>query len=129
MHTGPSVDRCLNRLAARDRKPSIHNRLPLERSVAQWTLMAALHARLEVRITPDDIGARITVRARHHGPDASAVDVVGVLRDWRDGQLQITRRNGSTTIVTEEDLLAARVVPQPPPPRRARTTPQHDDHL
>jgi hypothetical protein len=88
--------------------------------------MAALHARLEVRITPDDVGARITVRARNHGPGASAVDVVGVLREWRDRQLHITRRNGSTTMVAQDDLLAARVVP-PPPPRRTRTHPTRHD--
>lgn len=83
--------------------------------------MAALYARLAVRITPDDVGARVTVRARNHGPGASAVDAVGVLDDWRDGHLHITRRDGSTTIVAEGDLLAARVVPEAPPPRTGVT--------
>lgn len=86
--------------------------------------MAALHARLEVRITPDDVGARVTVRARHRGPEAAAVDAVGVLSEWRDGHLWIIRRDGSTTVVAERDLLAARVVPPSPPPRSPDTTPK-----
>ena len=86
--------------------------------------MAALHARLEVRITPGDVGSRVTVRARHRGPGASAVDVVGLLREWRDGRLHITRRDGSTTTVAEADLLAARVVPAQPP-RTTRVDPTH----
>ncbi|MBW3604232.1 MAG: hypothetical protein KY460_04815 [Actinobacteria bacterium] len=83
--------------------------------------MAAFRARLAVRITPDDVGRRVTVRSRHHGPGAAAVDAVGLLRGWREGELHIERRDGSITTVSERDLLAAKVVPTPPPPRR-RTT-------
>lgn len=79
--------------------------------------MAALRAKLVVRITPDDVGRRVSVRARHHGPEASTVDVVGVLERWDGGTLTLARRDGTTTQVTETDLLAGRVVP-PPPARR-----------
>lgn len=76
--------------------------------------MAALRAKLVVRITPDDVGRRVSVRARHHGAEASTVDVVGVLEHWQDGGLTLTRRNGSTVRVAEADLLAGRVVPPAP---------------
>jgi hypothetical protein len=78
-----------------------------------------MRARLAITITPDDIGQRVTVRARHHGPDARAVDVVGVLVAWSDGQLTVIRRNGEQRHVAERDLLAAKVVPDVPP-RRTR---------
>jgi hypothetical protein len=79
--------------------------------------MAAMRARLTVRITPADVGARVSVRALHDGPEAGMVDVVGVLRDWSDQALTIERRDGSTTTVAVAAIVAGRVVP-PPPPRR-----------
>jgi hypothetical protein len=78
-----------------------------------------MRARLSVTITPDDIGSRVTVRARHHGPEASVYDVVGVLAAWSDGQLTIVRRNGEQRQVPQRDLLAGKVVP-PAPPRKGR---------
>ena len=69
-----------------------------------------MRARLVVTITPDDIGRRVTVRARHHGPGASAVDVVGTLDAWRDGLLTITRRDGQQRTVAERDLLAGKAI-------------------
>lgn len=79
-----------------------------------------MRARLTVSISPKDIGRRVTVRARHHGPEASVVDVVGILAEWRDGQLTVIRRDGQQRVVAETDLVAARVVPAPStrPPRR-----------
>lgn len=76
-----------------------------------------MRARLTVRISPDDVGTRVSVRARHRGPEASMVDVVGVLRAWDDEALTIERRDGSTATVAVADLVAGRVVP--PAPARA----------
>lgn len=70
-----------------------------------------MRARLSVTITPGDVGKRVTIRARHHGPEARAVDVVGVLDAWADGRLTVTRRDGRQQAVAEADLLAARVIP------------------
>ena len=75
-----------------------------------------MRARLSVTISPADVGKRVTVRMRHHGPEARAADVVGMLEAWQDGRLTITRRDGERRVVAEADLLAARVV-QPPRPR------------
>lgn len=81
-----------------------------------------MRARLAVRISPEDVGSRVTVRARHHGPEAAAADVVGVLRGWEDGVLTIERRDGTTRTVAQDDLLAGRVVPAAPGRRWAATT-------
>jgi hypothetical protein len=83
--------------------------------------MAGMRARLAVRITPADVGRRVTVRARHHGPGASVADVVGTLRAWDDGVLTIARRDGSTATVRQDDLVAGRVVGATPSRRRGRT--------
>lgn len=80
-----------------------------------------MRARLTVRITPDDVGRRVTVRAVWHGPEAASHDVVGVLESWRDGQLHITTRDGERRTVAEADLLAARTVPNDAPQPRRRS--------
>lgn len=71
-----------------------------------------MRARLAVRISPDDVGARVTVRARHHGTEAAVADTVGTLRSWTDGVLTIERRDGTLRTVAQVDLVAGRVVPQ-----------------
>ena len=76
-----------------------------------------MRARLAVRISPADVGRRVSVRARYRGPDASAVDVVGHLVWWRDGVLIITRSNGEQRTVNERDLLAGKVITAGQPPK------------
>jgi hypothetical protein len=88
--------------------------------------MASMRARLAVRISPADVGARITVRTRHHGPEAAVTDVVGVLRAWDDGVLTIERRDGTMRSVAQGDLVAGRVVPAAPD-RRRHTPPDPPD--
>lgn len=77
-----------------------------------------------VRITPDDVGERVSVRVRR--PDAaptepSTTDVLGHIRSWTDGLIAIERKDGTVVEVAADDLLAARVVPPAPVrhPRRA----------
>ena len=83
-----------------------------------------MRSRYVVRITPDDVGSRVTVRHRRpvpgDGPTTS--DVVGQLQAWADGLLRIERRDGTVVRVSEDDLLAAKVIPPRPvrverPPR------------
>lgn len=88
--------------------------------------MASLRARLAVRITPADIGARVTVRARHHGPEAAVADHVGVLRSWDDGVLTIERRDGSFRTVAQDELVAGRVVASAPARRPAAPSDPQD---
>ncbi|MBA2575570.1 MAG: hypothetical protein H0V05_02845 [Euzebyaceae bacterium] len=72
-----------------------------------------MRSRYVVRISPNDVGRRVTVRARLRGAEGepAATDTVGVLRSWADGLLEIERRDGAVTTVAEADLLAARVIP------------------
>ncbi|WP_370325588.1 hypothetical protein [Euzebya sp.] len=76
-----------------------------------------------VRITPDDVGQRVTIRARRgeaaDGPRFD--DTIGHLEAWAHGTLRIRRRDGSLTEVPEAALVAGKVVPPAPAPRRRRT--------
>lgn len=74
--------------------------------------MSPFHAaRLIVRITPRDVGRRVTVRRRV--PEGFR-DAVGVLESWRDGVLTVRRRDGSLVEIDEATVVAAKVVPDPP---------------
>jgi hypothetical protein len=73
--------------------------------------------RYVIRVTPADIGARVSVRSRipPTSSGATTTDTLGHLRSWRDGELVIERRDGSLARVAEADLVAGRVVPPTPP--------------
>ena len=66
----------------------------------------------KIRITPADVGVRVSVRARTHA-DPPMTDAVGWLRSWTEGILAIERRDGSTALVAEADLIAGKVLPPP----------------
>lgn len=76
--------------------------------------------RLEVHITPSDVGKRVSVRRRAEpGSGAEAfTDVVGVLTSWDDAVLSITRRTGEAVRIPESSLVAGKVVPPAPARRR-----------
>lgn len=76
--------------------------------------------RLEVRISPSDVGKRVSVRRLS---DTGArpekfTDTVGVLTSWTGGVLLITRRTGETVRIPESSLVAGKVVPAAPARRR-----------
>ncbi|WP_175411857.1 GNAT family N-acetyltransferase [Streptomyces sp. TRM64462] len=76
--------------------------------------------RLEVQITPSDVGKRVSVR-RVGDPGSGAgsfTDTVGVLTSWDKGVLLITRRTGETVRIAESSLVAGKVVPSAPARRR-----------
>ncbi|MBK3533716.1 GNAT family N-acetyltransferase [Streptomyces sp. MBT67] len=76
--------------------------------------------RLEVRITPADVGKRVSVRRRTDsgGTGAQFTDVVGVLTSWNDGVVSITRKSGESVHILESSLVAGKVVPAAPARRR-----------
>ncbi|MEV4332220.1 GNAT family N-acetyltransferase [Streptomyces sp. NPDC049597] len=76
--------------------------------------------RLEVRITPDDVGKRVSVRTvdAPGGPGHAFTDTVGVLTSWTGGVLLITRRTGESVHIAESSLVAGKVVPPAPARRR-----------
>ncbi|MFE7117760.1 GNAT family N-acetyltransferase [Streptomyces sp. NPDC057654] len=80
--------------------------------------------RFEVRITPADVGKRVSVRRviDTSGMVEKFTDTVGVLTSWADGVLRITRRSGETIPVEEATLVAGKVVPPAPARRRVPAT-------
>ncbi|MGW0531762.1 GNAT family N-acetyltransferase [Streptomyces sp. NPDC003032] len=76
--------------------------------------------RLEVRITPADVGKRVSVRRLSEGgaADGKFTDTVGVLTSWNDGVVLITRRTGESVRIPEQTLVAGKVVPPAPARRR-----------
>ena len=75
-----------------------------------------MRPRFVVRIGPADVGARVSVRRRIPAEpgEPGHSDVIGVLRSWEGGQVEIERRDGVRVTVAEGDLVAGRRVPPPP---------------
>ncbi|CAM5440140.1 GNAT family N-acetyltransferase [Streptomyces canus] len=76
--------------------------------------------RLVVRISPADVGKRVSVRRLDEtgGTRQNFTDTVGVLTSWDDGVLMITRRDGEHVRIPESALVAGKVVPAEPARRR-----------
>ncbi|MCI3932873.1 GNAT family N-acetyltransferase [Streptomyces sp. AN091965] len=76
--------------------------------------------RLEVRITPSDVGKRVSVRrvSEADAPGSRFTDTVGVLTSWNDGVLVITRKSGEAVRIAQSALVAGKVVPAAPARRR-----------
>ncbi|MFI7237018.1 GNAT family N-acetyltransferase [Streptomyces cyaneofuscatus] len=76
--------------------------------------------RLEVRITPADVGKRVSVRRRSEGSGAGVefTDTVGVLTSWDDGVVAVTPKSGESVHIVESALVAGKVVPAAPARRR-----------
>ncbi|WP_055569061.1 GNAT family N-acetyltransferase [Streptomyces atriruber] len=76
--------------------------------------------RLEVRITPADVGKRVSVRRLSDAliSGEKFTDTVGVLASWNDGVVLITRRDGESVRIPERSLVAGKVVPAAPARRR-----------
>ncbi|MFJ6885596.1 GNAT family N-acetyltransferase [Streptomyces californicus] len=76
--------------------------------------------RLDVRITPADVGKRVSVRCRTEsgGAGAEFTDTVGVLTSWDRGVLSITRKSGEAVRIVESSLVAGKTVPAAPARRR-----------
>ncbi|MCM2389090.1 GNAT family N-acetyltransferase [Streptomyces albipurpureus] len=76
--------------------------------------------RLEVRITPHDVGKRVSIR-RLTDPSVGGekfTDTIGVLTSWDKGVLLVTRRTGESVHISESALVAGKVVPPAPARRR-----------
>ena len=65
-------------------------------------------ALLAVRVSPADVGRRVTVRHRYE--EATLTDVVGRLLAWEAGLLRVERRDGRIVEVPAADVVAAKVV-------------------
>ena len=89
------------------------NRLPAE--FAPRTLVG-VKGGLVVRITPADVGQRVSVRSRIAAApgEPATTDTLGYLRQWEAGQLRIEKRDGALVVLDEADLLAGKVIGEPP---------------
>ncbi|MFD0025548.1 GNAT family N-acetyltransferase [Streptomyces sp. NPDC058382] len=76
--------------------------------------------RLEIRITPADVGKRVSVRRLlDDGPDGPKFsDTVGVLTSWDSGVVSVTQKSGESVRIVESALVAGKVVPSAPARRR-----------
>ncbi|MER6253980.1 GNAT family N-acetyltransferase [Streptomyces sp. NPDC001584] len=75
---------------------------------------------LEVRITPADVGKRVSVRRVEAVVSGSPefTDTVGVLTSWDQGVLLITKKDGQSVRIAESSLVAGKIVPPAPARRR-----------
>jgi N-acetylglutamate synthase len=72
--------------------------------------------RSAIRVTPADVGKRVSVRQTtgSAAPGAKFTDTVGLLTSWDDDVLLITRRGGEAVRVPWASVVAAKVVPDAP---------------
>lgn len=86
--------------------------------------MTGIRYKLEVRITPADVGQRVAIRwrpAELEGSSKWMTDVLGILEEADDQFFKVRRdRDGQLVVIPRERALAAKVVPPAPPPRRPR---------
>ena len=72
--------------------------------------------RLEVRLTPADVGQRVVIRWRR--PDqvtaSQIADVLGLLEQADAGSFAVRTRDGKLIVVPVGRALAGKVVPPPP---------------
>ena len=80
--------------------------------------------RLEVRLSPADVGQRVVIRWRPPSLDASGqvTDVVGILDDADATSFTVRTRDGTLVVVPRMRAVAGKVVP--PPPRRRHSHPE-----
>lgn len=81
-----------------------------------------MRARYVIRISPADVGQRVSVRAWlddaaeiEDGPRHT--DAIGILEAWADGMLAIRRKDGTLTEIDEASMVAGKLVPPAPEPR------------
>jgi len=78
--------------------------------------------RLEIRLTPADIGQRVVIRWRP-GPEGSSqmTDVLGILEQADDQSFTVRRtHDGQLVVIPRSRALAGKVIPPAPSPRRPR---------
>jgi len=85
--------------------------------------------RLEVRLTPADVGQRVVIRWRRPAPgDGDQIaDVLGILEDADAESFAVRTSGGELVLIPAGRTLAARVIP-PPPARRRSAGQEEPDH-
>jgi N-acetylglutamate synthase len=80
--------------------------------------------RLEVRLSPAEVGRRVVIRWRRpvRGDADEVVDVLGVLEAADGAAFTVRTASGETVVIPVERALAGKPVP-PAPPRRGGAHP------
>jgi len=88
-----------------------------------WHRVRSVRYRLEVRLTPADVGRRVVIRWRPGPGDSEQMtDVLGILEQADAGSFAVRTRDGKLVVIPAGRALAGKVVP-PPPARRRRAGP------
>ena len=75
----------------------------------------AVYYRMQVRLTPADVGKRVVIRWRRPAADGEQVaDVLGVLERADAGSYAVRTRDGRLVVIPAERALAGKVIPPPP---------------
>jgi hypothetical protein len=79
-----------------------------------------VHYRLEVRLTPGEVGQRVVIRWRRPAPGGreEVADVLGVLEEADAGSFTVRTADGELVVVPAGRALAGKLVP--PRPARQR---------
>src|SRR5438477_314202 len=90
--------------------------------------VTGMRFRLEVRLTPADVGRRVVIRWRRPAPgDGDQVaDVLGILEDAGAESFAVRTSGGELVLIPAGRALAGKVIP-PPPARRRRAGPAAPD--
>jgi N-acetylglutamate synthase len=83
-----------------------------------------VHYRLEVRLTPADVGQRVVIRWRRPtgGAGEEVADVLGILEQADSDSFAVRTADGNLVVIPVGRALAGKVVP-PPPTRRQNSGP------
>jgi hypothetical protein len=81
--------------------------------------------RLEVRLTPGDVGQRVVIRWRRPAPGGheDVADILGVLEEADAGSFTVRTAEGELVVVPAGRALAGKIVP-PRPARRGGGEPR-----
>ncbi|HLQ55285.1 MAG TPA: hypothetical protein VK162_13580 [Streptosporangiaceae bacterium] len=84
--------------------------------------MTSVRYRLEVRLTPADVGRRVVIRWRRPSPGngEQITDVLGILEEHDAASFTVRKSDGQLVVIPHARALAGKVVPPAPPPRRRR---------
>jgi len=76
--------------------------------------------RLELRLTPADVGKRVVIRWRPGPADSTQMtDVLGILEQADAGSFAVRTQDGNLVVIPADRARAGKVVPPPPASGRA----------
>jgi hypothetical protein len=84
--------------------------------------------RLEVRLSPADVGKRVVIRWRPGPADSTQMtDVLGILEQADTEAFAVRTRDGNLIVIPAERAMAGKVIP-PPPTRQRRAGARPGEH-